>query len=106
MRKSIRVNGTLDSYDILAVSAIKPKDLPCSEMGHCYRKDMQVVIIIVNSNYSKIGDMNKEFILMANSENGWMFGGGTFLNTPGGETGGILDRKDERKFKYKGIEKE
>jgi len=106
MRKSQRKNGALESYEILAISPIKPANIPCTEMGHCYRKDMQVVIIIVNSHYKKIGDMNKEYILMANSADGWRWGGGTFLNTPGGETAGILDRNDVKRYQYKGIEKE
>jgi len=105
MSKSLRRNGSLMSYDILAVAATTPDKIPCTERGHCYRKDMQVVIILLNSRYKKIGDKNKEYVIMANSEDGWRYGGGTFLNIPFGETMGILDRHDEKRYEYKGIER-
>jgi hypothetical protein len=98
MSKSNQKNGKLMSYDILAVSAIHTADIPCTELGHCYRKDMQVVIIFVNSHYEKIGDKNKEYILMANHIDGWGWGGGTFLNIPFGESIVILDRNDVIKY--------
>jgi hypothetical protein len=41
---------------------------------------------------------------MANSPQGWSFGGGTFLNKPFGETWIILDRKDERRYQFKGVD--
>ncbi len=104
MKKSHRVNGELLGYKILAVGATTPDRIPCTEMGHCYRKDIQVVLIFVNSTYYKIGTREKEYIVMANSSNGWRFGGGTFLNIPFGETMTILDRKDEKRYEYKGIE--
>lgn len=103
MSRSQHKNGPLLEYELVALSAITPGDIPCTEMGHCYRKDMQTVIIIVNSRYEKIGEKNKEYVIMANSEEGWMFGGGTILNIPFGETMGILDRADEKKYEYKGI---
>ena len=103
MSKSLDTNGALLEYEIIGLSAIHPADIPCTEMGHCYRKDMQTVIIIVNSRYEKIGVKNKEYIIMTNSDKGWLFGGGTFLNVPFGETMGILDRADEQRYKYKGL---
>ena len=103
MRKSQHKNGALLRYELIALSAIEPARIPCTEMGHCYRKDMQTVMIIVNSSYQKIGEKNKEYVIMANSDEGWLFGGGTFLNIPFGETMGILDRADERKYEYKGM---
>ena len=105
MTKSLRKNGTLSAYDITFVSAIAAEKIPCTEMGHCYRKDMQVVIIVLNSHYEKIGEMDKEYVLMANSDHGWRFGGGTFLNRPFGETMSILDRMDEKRYEYNGIDK-
>jgi len=103
MSRSQHKNGSLLEYELVALSAITPGDIPCTEMGHCYRKGMQTVIIIVNSRYEKIGEKNKEYVIMANSEEGWMFGGGTILNIPFGETMGILDRADEKKYEYKGL---
>jgi hypothetical protein len=103
MNKSQHKNGALLEYDLVALSAISPADIPCTEMGHCYRKGMQAVIIVVNSVYEKIGEKNKEYVIMTNSEAGWLFGGGTFLNIPFGETMGILDRADEKKYEYKGL---
>lgn len=105
MHKSQRRNGRLDAYDIYFVSAIAAEKIPCTEMGHCYRKDMQVVMIVLNSHYEKIGAMDKEFVLMARSGDEWLFGGGTFLNRPFGETMGILDRHDEKRYEYNGIDK-
>lgn len=100
MRKSVLTNGPLEKIDVIAVGALPPNQIPCTEMQHCYRKDMQTVMIVVNSQYGKIGPMEKEYIIMANSDDGWMYGGGTFLNRPYGETMGILDRKDERAVDY------
>ena len=40
---------------------------------------------------------------MEGSSQGWMFGGGAILNIPFGETMGILDRADEKKYEYKGM---
>jgi hypothetical protein len=105
MNRSQRRNGQLDAYDIYFVSAIAAEKIPCTEMGHCYRKDMQVVMIVLNSHYSKIGDMGKEYVLMTRSSEEWFFGGGTFLNRPFGETMGILDRYDEKRYEYNGIDK-
>lgn len=103
--KSTRKNGKLISYDTLAVSALHTSQLPCTEMGHCYRKDMQVVIIFVNSHYENIGDKNKEFIIMANHRDGWGWGGGTFLNRPFGESIVIMDRADVNKYKRNRIDR-
>lgn len=105
MSKSLHKNGRLNEYEPVFVSAIAADKVPCTEMGHCYRKDMQVVIIVLNSHYEKIGDMEKEYVLMTHSEDGWRFGGGTFLNRPFGETLGILDRLDEKRYEYNGIDK-
>lgn len=104
MQKSQRKNGELLGYEIMAAGATTPDKIPCTEMGHCYRKDIQVVLIIINSIYQKIGAKPKEYVVMAKSKQGWRFGGGTFLNIPFGETMTILDRKDERRYGYKGID--
>ncbi len=59
MRKSQGKNGALLDYELVALSAITPDRIPCTEMGHCYRKDMQTVMIIVDSRYEKIGEKNQ-----------------------------------------------
>lgn len=100
MRKSLRVNGELLEFKILAVGAVTPEQIPCTEMGHCFRKDMQTVMIAMDSRYAKVGARDKEYVVMANSSEGWRVGGGTFLNRPVGETMVILDRRDERRYKY------
>lgn len=101
MRRSVRHNGPLEKVNVIAVAAITPAKIPCTEMRHCYRKDIQTVMIIVNSQYGKVGAMEKEYVVMANSDDGWAYGGGSFLNRPYGETMGILDRQDERRIKFK-----
>lgn len=100
MKRSVLNNGPLEKIEILAVGPIEAENIPCTEMGHCYRKDMQTVMIVVNSRYAKVGAREKEYIVMARSEDGWRYGGGTFLNRPYGETMAILDRKDERAARY------
>jgi hypothetical protein len=103
MNKSQHTNGALLEYRVVALGALTTDKIPCTEMGHCYRKDMQTVMIVVNSTYEKIGEKSKEYVIMTNSDQGWLFGGGTFLNIPFGETMGILDRTDEKKYEYKGM---
>jgi len=103
MSKSQHKNGALLNYEVVALGAMTPDQIPCTEMGHCYRKDMQTVMIVVNSVYEKIGEKNREYVIMTNSDKGWLFGGGTILNIPFGETMGILDRVDEKKYEYKGL---
>lgn len=103
MRKSQHKNGALLEYEVVALGAITPGKIPCTEMGHCYRKGMQTVMVVVNSRYEDIGKKDREYVIMTNSDEGWMFGGGTILNIPFGETMGILDRADEKKYEYKGF---
>jgi len=103
------LNAKLHAAHIVQIHPMNMPDngnvkIPCTEMRHCYRKDIQVVLIIMNSLYKIIGEKEKEYVVMANSSHGWRFGGGTFLNIPFGETMTILDRKDERRYEYKGID--
>lgn len=104
MQKSQQKNGELLDYEIIAAGTTTADKIPCTEMGHCYRKDIQVVLIFINSTYQKIGAKPKEYVVMAKSKQGWRFGGGTILNIPFGETMTILDRKDERRYGYKEID--
>jgi hypothetical protein len=70
-------------------------------MGHCYRKDVQYVFILLRSTYAKAAPAQPEYVVMAKSEEGWKFGGGTFPDTPMGETSSILNRKDEHRYRYR-----
>jgi len=70
-------------------------------MGHCFRKDVQYVFILLRSTYETAAPAQPEFVVMAKSEEGWKFGGGTFPDTPMGETSVILDRKDEHRYRYR-----
>ncbi len=98
MRHGVRKNGTLESFRVIKASPIEATRLPCTEMGHCYRKDMQVVIILLDTTYEKTHPNQPEYVVVANSDEGWRFGGGTFPGLPAGETMVILDRKDESRY--------
>jgi hypothetical protein len=93
--------GAIVSSDIEAVSPVTASQLPCTEMGHCYRKDVQYVFILLRSTYETAAPAQPEYVVMAKSEEGWKFGGGTFPDTPMGETSVILDRKDEHRYRYR-----
>ncbi len=103
MKLSLRKNGRLLNYQVIASDAITAAEVPCSEMGHCFRKGLQLVAIVVSSEYEKTGKIPKEYIVMANSENGWRYAGGNFLNYFLGETDLIFSRQDERRYQHKSI---
>lgn len=98
MAKGKARNGELRKVDIQTVGPVDARKLPCTEMRHCYRKDMQVVVIVLATAYEKAEPAQPEFVVMANSDDGWRYGGGTFPGRPSGETMIILDRKDERRY--------
>jgi hypothetical protein len=104
MKNNRRKIGALKKYEIVAVAPMTPGQVPCTEMGHYYRKDMQVVMVILNSVYGKIGGPLKEYAEITNIPQGWRFWGGTVLNRPFGETIVVLDRKDERQYQFKGVD--
>ncbi len=93
--------GRLLSVDVTSAGPVDARQLPCTEMRHCYRKDMQVVVIMLSTVYEKATPAQPEYVIMANSDNGWKFGGGTFPALPAGETMVILDRKDEARYRPK-----
>lgn len=99
MTKARRKDGALTGYTIKAVSPIDAAKLPCTEMGHCYRRGVQYVLFIVTSAYEKAAPGQPEYAAMAKSEEGWRFGGGTFPNRPLGETAVILTEEDERRYR-------
>lgn len=53
-------------------------------------------MLVIENTSEKVGVMEKGYVVIANSEDGWKFGGGSLVNRPYGETLGILDRNDER----------
>ena len=96
MKLSKRKGGELITIKKDRLEAIPAGEIPCTEMGHCYRKDMQTVVIITTIEYGKPPSPVQEYAIMANSDEGWRWGGGTILKLPMGETVVILNRRDER----------
>jgi hypothetical protein len=99
MKRARRRNGALLSYEFAAYSAASSADLPCTEMGHCFREGVDYVIALVETRYEIAKPAQPEFIVVARSEGVWRFGGGTILNRPLGETAVILSVQDERRYK-------
>ncbi|SDD39781.1 hypothetical protein [Kordiimonas lacus] len=104
MSKGRSRSGDLLAANITTAGPVDARKLPCTEMRHCYRKDMQVVIIFLETKYEKAEPQQPEYVMMAKSEDGWKFGGGTFPALPAGETIVILDRKDEARYERPGVE--
>jgi hypothetical protein len=98
MRKAKKRNGRITSVKIYAKQPVHAKQLPCTEQGHCYRKDVPVILFMMRTQYEKASPSQPEYVVMAKSKEGWKFGGGTFPNRPLGETAIILDRKDELRY--------
>ncbi len=98
MRRARKRDGKLLSFKVEKALPLYATQLPCTEMGHCYRKDVDVILFLIASQYEKASPPQPEYIVMARSKEGWRFGGGTFPNRPMGETSLILDRKDERRY--------
>ncbi len=96
MIQSQRKGVVLKSLTKGPMEAISAEKLPCTETGYCYRKDMQVVAIILTTKYKNPDEPMKEYAVMTNSSEGWRWGGGTILNSPMGETAVILDQADEQ----------
>lgn len=99
MRDAVRRNGELVAIELEGAGPLHASDVPCTEMRHCYRRDMQVVMIVLRTRYERAEPQQPEYVVMANSEEGWRFGGGTFPNRPRGETMAILDRADEARIR-------
>lgn len=99
MTKAARRNGPLHSYEFEAAAPARAEDLPCTEMGHCFRGGVKYVLFLIRSDYEIAEPAQPEFAVMAFSDDGWRFGGGTFLNRPLGETAVIMTVQDERRYK-------
>lgn len=98
MRAAHRRNGDLLDYDIGAYAATSAADLPCTEMGHCFRARVPYVFALVRTRYVQANPAQPEYCVAAHSSEGWRFGGGTLLNRPLGETAVILSQQDERRY--------
>lgn len=91
-------NGDLLDYRIVGAAEATSADLPCTEMGHCFREGLEYVLIVLESEYEKAQPVQPEFVVMARSGDDWLFGGGTFLNRPMGETAVIMTEQDEQRY--------
>ncbi|MBI1358987.1 MAG: hypothetical protein GC155_01755 [Alphaproteobacteria bacterium] len=98
MKAASRRNGALQTYEIQRQSAVLASSLPCTEQRHCFHKDIRYVAFVIASTYKTASPPQPEYAVMAWSEEGWRFGGGTFLNRPLGETAVILTEEDERLY--------
>lgn len=92
-------NGDLLSFIVESGAPIQAEELPCTEQGHCFRRDVQYIIYIMRTAYEKAEPVQPEFAVMAKSGEGWRFGGGTLLNRPLGETAVIMTRQDEARYR-------
>ena len=100
-KTALKKTGAILSYEVETIAPVNASQLPCTEMGHCYRQGVQYVFILIRSAYGNASPEQPEFVVMSKSEEGWKFGGGTFPDTPGGETAVLLNRKDEDRYRYR-----
>ncbi len=98
MANARKRNGDLLSYTVKGAAEATAADLPCTEMGHCFRDGLDYVLIVIESEYGKARPRQPEFVVMAKSSDDWLFGGGTFLNRPMGETAVIMTEQDEQRY--------
>lgn len=98
MKKAARRNGALLSYTIEGAAPADAESLPCTENRHCFREGIPYVVFRIRSAYELATPAQPEFAVMALSDEGWRFGGGTFLNRPLGETAVIMTRQDEERY--------
>ena len=99
MSNAQKNNGALVSYMAESGAPIQAEELPCTEQGHCFRRDVQYIIYIMRTEYEDAEPAQPEFAVMAKSGEGWKYGGGTLLNRPMGETSVIMTRQDEARYK-------
>ncbi|WP_394693144.1 hypothetical protein [Hyphobacterium sp.] len=96
---SRRRTGALTSIEVLQAGAIDAQTLPCTERGHCYRPGVRYVFLLFRTTYENVDGELTEYAAMAESGEGWRFGGGNILNRPMGETSVILTRQDENRYR-------
>jgi hypothetical protein len=96
MRAARARSGALLEASVAMAGPIDAANLPCTEMGHCYHADIQYAIFTFRTRYEIAAPGQPEFAVMARSDEGWRFGGGTFPDRPLGESAVILDAQTER----------
>ncbi len=99
MRGARARNGELVAFNVTMAGPVDAERLPCTEMGHCYRRGLQYAIFAIETEYETASPPQPEFAVMAMTDQGWRFAGGTILNRPMGESLLILDRADERRYR-------
>lgn len=98
VERSRRRSGALLSYSIRSYAPVSSAQLPCTELGHCFRERVPYVVAVLDTRYEAAEPPQPEYCVMARSDEGWRFGGGTILNRPLGETAVIMTRADERRY--------
>jgi len=96
---SRRRTGALTSIEVLQAGAIEAETLPCTERGHCYRPGLRYVFLLFRTRYEHVEGELTEYAVMAESGEGWRFGGGNILNRPMGETSVIMTLQDESRYR-------
>lgn len=99
MTKAQRRNGDLLSYVVEYGAPVRGEQLPCTENGHCFRRGVQYIMYVMQTQYEKATPVQPEYAVLAKSDEGWRFGGGAFLNRPMGETSVIMTRQDEERYR-------
>jgi hypothetical protein len=99
MQQSRRRHGALVDLSVTHVLPVDAEQIPCTEMGHCFRKGVTYVLLMLRSRYERKQVPQPEFAVMSMSEEGWRWAGGTFPATALGETAVLLDDADEKRFR-------
>lgn len=99
MAQARRRQGNIASVSIIERSLVQSHQLPCTEMGHCYRKGVTYAVFLLRTTYVEKQVKQPEFAVMSWSDEGWRFAGGTFPATAMGETGVLLDDTDDKRFR-------
>lgn len=99
MEQSRRRHGALVEVAITHMLSVNAKQLPCTEMGHCYRKGVPYALLMLKTRYEHKQVPQPEFAVLSMSEEGWRWSGGTFPATALGETAVLLDEADDKKFR-------
>lgn len=67
--------------------------------GHSYRPGLRYVFLLFCTRYEHVEGELTEYAVMAESGEGWRFGGGNILNRPMGETSVIMTLQDESRYR-------
>lgn len=91
-------DGRLETIEVEAMSPITGAQLPCTEQHHCWRRGVKYVFFSLHTTYERAAPPQPEYAVVAWSEEGWRFAGGTFPNRPMDETMVILTELDEKRY--------